>query len=453
MGMDAATRAKGLQYESTVVEYAMKSNGHFIVLSDDQSFTTLLRLTLQKELGLVSPGLLTPVVTAGNLLRVVSETTTRHPTPVLLLEQVMGGRDFSFMVQQLKSAYPNLKIIVLTNGVERERLMFLHEIGADNFIAKPMSANTLIEKLAFTLKPQGKLGQLIDLARQKVRDNDPSGALMICNQVLEVKPNSAAGYLIMGDAYLAMKNTEEAKDAYLTASQHAELFLEPLRRLADLYGSIGDIQGRLRYLQRLDALSPLNVDRKIDMGEIHLGLGHESEAAVLFSTAMQQVARDAASQISAISTRIADMYAESDPAEAERYLRAGLETKGSYLSREDIQIFNRLGISLRQQGRWKDALAEYQKAIKIAPDDENLYYNMGMACAEGKDFTNARLHILKALELNPDLISSSHNIAYNMGAVFVQANSRERGIQCLKLALELNPEFGPAKRALATLGR
>lgn len=453
MKMDAVAKAKERQYETTVIDYAENANGHFVVLSDDQSFLTLLRMTLQKELGLNSPGLLTQVPSAGNLLRVVSEATTQHAKPVLLIEHTINGRDFCFMVQQLKNAYPCLKIIVLTTGVERERLMFLHELGADNFISKPMSVNTLIEKMAFTLKPQGRFGQLIDMARQKVRDSDPNAALMICKQVLETKPNSAAGHLIMGDAYLALKDTEEAKQAYVAASQHAELFLEPLRRLADLYGSIGDIQGRLRYLQRLDALSPLNVDRKVDMGEIHLGLGHESEAAALFSTAMEQVIREAASQISAISARISDMYAESNPIESERYLRAGLETRSAFLSREDIQLFNRLGISLRQQGRWKDALSEYQKAVKIAPDDENIYYNMGMACAEGKDFTNAQLHILKALELNPNLVNSNHNIAYNMGAVFIQANARERGVQCLKRALELNPDFGPAKRALATLDR
>lgn len=77
---------------------------------------------------------------------------------MLFLERKMNGQDLSFLVNQIKQAYNKLRIIILTSDVQRDRLMLLHEVGADNFIAKPVSVNTLIEKMAFTLKPQSKLG-------------------------------------------------------------------------------------------------------------------------------------------------------------------------------------------------------------------------------------------------------------------------------------------------------
>ena len=109
--------------------------------------------------------MLTALSDPHQLLRVLREVTPKHPAPMLFLERIMGGQDLSFLVNQIKQAYSKLRIIILTTDVQRDRLMLLHEVGADNFIAKPVSVNTLIEKMAFTLKPQSKLGQAIDLAK------------------------------------------------------------------------------------------------------------------------------------------------------------------------------------------------------------------------------------------------------------------------------------------------
>lgn len=449
---DVNMRAKQKQYESTIIEFVTKESGHFIAMSDDQPFLTLLRMTLLKELALTQPDIVTMVLDPAQLLKIVKEVYEKHPAPILFMERLMSGRDVSFLVRQFKDAFPGMRIIVLTSATERERIMLLHEVGADNFIAKPLSTNTLIEKIAFTLRPQTKLGQLIDTAKDLVQNGQPEKALAVCQQILELKPNSAAGYLVVGDAMRRLNRLEDARVAYETASKQADLFLEPLRRLAELCGEMGDSERQLSYLQRLDALSPLNVERKVDMGSIQLDLGREDEAEALFDQAVEQITREALGNISSLTGRIAGLYAEKDPVKAEKFLRKSLEAKGRFLSREDINTFNQLGISLRQQGRWQDAIIEYQKALKVAPNDENLYYNMGMACAEGKDFKEARGHMIKALELNAELPRASANIAFNFGVVFLQAGARERAEKYLRLALELNPELAAARQALARLG-
>ncbi len=444
---DSLIKKNQQQYENTVIDYIDKQNGHFIVLSDDQSFLTLLRLTLGKVLGL-QPDILTTVVDPAQLLRYINKVIVRHPSPVIFMERVMGARDLSFLVQQFKGAFPLSRIIVLTIGAERDRIMLLHEVGADNFIAKPVSTNTLVEKIAFTLRPQTRLGQMIDSAKELLDKKRPEEALELCRKILEIKPNSAAGYLVMGDAHRLKGDIEKARGSYELASQHANLFLEPLRRLAELHEEAGDAKMRLLYLQKLDKLSPLNVDRKVNIGEIHLRLGNADEAEKLFDSALAQVTREAMRNVSSVSNRIAAFYEEKNPVKAEKFLRKTLEIRESFLSRADVHTFNLLGISLRQQGRWKDAVAEYVKALKLAPDDENLYYNMAMAYAEGKEFSAARGNMIRALELNPDIVRSNASVAYNMGLVFVQSESVERGLQCFKTALELEPEFEPARKAL-----
>lgn len=449
MANDLATRLKGKQYEQAIIDY-LNNRGHFICITDDTQFATLLRTTLMKQLG-QGPDALTTTSDPDQSLRYIRDISARKNMPVILLERTMSGRDMGFMVRQIKNAFTELRIIMLTGEADRQRLVLLHEIGADNFITKPISINGLIEKIAFTIKPQGKLGQLIDMARSLVTQNNPQQALKVCKQILELKSNSAAAFLVIGDAFRAMGKLDRARDAYEEASKNSEMYLEPLRKLAELFGELNDTPKRLYYLERLDQLSPLNVERKVDMGEIHLSLGNEDAAGKLFESAVSLATKEAANYIGEVASRVAALYAEKDPGQSEKFLRRALDAKGQYLSKDDIATFNRLGIILRNQGKWREALAEYQKAIKVAPDDENLYYNMGMACAEGREFREAQVHMLKAMAINADLPRNAVTIAYNIGLVFIQSGGKDKARDCMRIALELNPEYAPARKALAHL--
>ncbi len=446
MPSDIATRLKNKQYEQSIIDY-LNNRGHLICITDDAQFTTLLRTTVMKQLG-QNADVLTATSDPDQALRIIRQVSGHKTMPLVFLERMIGGTDMGFTVRQLKNAFPDLRIVMLTSEAERQRLVLLHEIGADNFITKPISINGLIEKIASTIKPQGKLGQLLERARTLVAQGNPQQALKVCKQLLEIKADSAAAFLVVGDAFRALGKLERARDAYEEASRNAEMFLEPLRRLADLHEQMGDSAKRLHYLERLDQLSPLNVERKVDMGEIQLALGNEEPAGQLFENAVTLATKEALRYIGEVASRVAALYAEKNPQEAEKFLRRALEAKGAYLSKEDIGTFNRLGILLRNQGKWKEALVEYQKALKVAPDDENLYYNMGMACAEGKEFREAQVYMLKALAINPDLPRTATNIAYNIALVFGQNGDKKRAADCLNIALECDPEFEPARRAL-----
>lgn len=329
--------------------------------------------------------------------------------------------------------------------------MYLHEVGADNFITKPVSPNTIIEKLAFTLKPQSKLGQVLDLAKGLLAKGDAEKAREVARQVLELKPGSAAGYIVMGDAERLLGNTQAAKEAYIAASDNADLYLEPLHKLADLARETGDTEGCYEYLEKLDRLSPFNSERKLSMGELLLKKGDMARAEEMFNAAVAQVIKDAMMLIGNVAERVAAAYGDKNPEQAVMFLRKALDAKGKNLTRDDVKLFNKLGIALRQQGKWEEAVEEYRKALHVAPRDENLYYNIGMAYAEGRQFRNARLSMAEALKINPDITRISAGIAYNIGFVFMQSEARDQARRCFETALELNPGMEQAQRALLKL--
>lgn len=435
------------QYETTVVDFIRKEHGYFVVASHDNTFLGVLRSTIAKQLA-VTEDCITAITDEKHILKAIKDSSTRKKNVVLFIERLFNNKETSFFIKQIKEAFSNTKIVILTGETDRQRLVLLHEIGADNFISKPISINTLIEKIAFTVKPQGKIGKLIDAGKLMNSKGTFDQALKIARQILEIKPNSAAGYLILGDAFRGMKRKEKAVEAYEAASESAKMYLEPLKKLAEFFEEEGDVEQQLKYLEKLDRLSPLNVERKVDMGGLHISLGNDDQAEQLFDTALAQAKKEASNYIEEVSTKIGNVYAKKHPEKAEKYYRRALEAKGDMLSKEDIKTFTLLGIALRKQGRWQDAVKEYNKAVGISPDDENIYYNMAMAFAEGGDYKTANRYLQKTLEKNPQFHAKDAVLSYNVGLIMAKSGARSKAVYFLENALKLNPDFASPKKLL-----
>jgi tetratricopeptide (TPR) repeat protein len=434
-----------------VRDYFAKRNGQVLYLSDDPTFVTLLRNAI-KDLALAKTDIITQIPEASKALKYITDSFAENKSPVLLIERVMNDTgDTSFLIKQFKDNFPELKVIVMTTTADKDRVMLLHESGVDNFVLKPVSSNDLIEKMSVTLQEPGVIQQLLGKARSFIANNVSGEAMKISAKVLEVKPDSASGYVVMGDALRISGNKDKAQLAYERACKYSDIYLEPLQKLADLAKENDNKEGQLEYLKRLDAISPLNAQRKVEMGAIQAALGNAEAATQLFDTAVSRAYKDAIAQVAAMTERIASTLQDVDPVQAEKYLRQCLDMKGNDLSVDDIATFNQLGISLRKQGRWQDAIVEYKKALKIAPKSEGLFYNIAMAYAEGKDYETAVQNMQKALSLNPELPKSSSLLAYNMGMIFSFGYTRDKALQCFEASLELDPGYEPAQKALERL--
>lgn len=447
-----AAQAKHTQYGGTVIDFVNNAKGRFIVVTEDQSFVTLLRMVLVKHLAVGSPDLLRVEHESAKVLKAVKDTSEAGCIPMLFMERMLQGQDTTITVKQLKTAFPKVLIIILAVEMDQQRVLYLHESGADNFIAKPISAQAVIEKMAFTIKPQNQLGQLIDKAKDFLRRGKPEMAREAANKVLELKPQSPAGLIVLGDAEMAMNNMEAAKAAYQEAHENAQLFLDPLARLAALAEAMGNATECLEYLEKLDKLSPLNTDRKINMGELNLTLGNDEKAEALFEQAIEIVTKETRDLIGDMAARVAQVYSEKNPQQSEKYLRKALDVKQNRFSRHDLRIFNQLGMSLRRQGKWQEAVNEYMRAMQIAPDDENLLYNIALAYTDGGMTLEARKYMEQALSKNESLPYASAAAAYRMGMVFMNGGDKGKAKRCLSIALELKPDFQKAAQALAKLG-
>lgn len=450
-GMVMKVKQGSRLYEKTVVEFAARENGCFFAVSHDATFLRNLRNTLNKELS-IGADLIRTTAETGKFLQEYRSPLFKDRPALLLIERLLDGHSTVAFIKQLKETFDKIYVIALTTEVERNVLILLHEIGVDNFITKPASMDTIIEKIAFTIRPQSKLGQMLDTAKDYLARGLLAEALALTERILaEVKPGSAAALMIQGDALRRLGDVRAAAAAYEAAAEGAHMYLEPIKRLADLFKEQGSMDDQLAYLEKLDKLSPLNVERKVDMGEIHLCKGRRERAEQLFDDAVKGAAKEARSLIEEVRLSIAERCLDKEPELSERFFRAVIEAKKDDLGRADISTFNRLGMALRRQGKWQEAVAEYERALTISPEDENVFFNMAVAFTEGGQHSQAVERLEKALALNPVFYADSPVLSFNVGVMYLNSGNRKKAKLFLKKALDLDPGHRGARKLLKDL--
>lgn len=446
-GANARGKQQTKEYSEILVSH-LRENGQIICISDDKEFVDILRNLVTSTLKMPATSL--NVTSRTDMVaKLARKAVEAQKTPMIMIEQTINGHDLSFVTRMMKNAFPELKILMLARETDRNHFALLHESGVDACLIKPLDNAGLLEKIALALKPQGQVDRAIAWARSLLQKGDSLRALQVANQALEQQTNSAAVLILIGDIFRSMKEYDKAADAYVKASGASALYLEPLMRLAELYGERGDLIKQLQYLEKMDEVSPMNLDRKIQIGELLLKLNRQDNARKMFDQVMKLSNRQARENVACVAYRVADVYTETDPKMAASFLQQGLDMRKDFWSHEDIATFNRLGLLLRRAGQWQEAVAEYKKALTVAPNDDSLHYNLAMAYLEGKDLEHARAMALKALALNPDLPRRSSRIAANIAAVFMSTDDRMHALPLLRTALELNPDNAEAQALLA----
>jgi hypothetical protein len=265
---------------------------------------------------------------------------------VFVIIEVKNTKDHG-LIRDLRNRFnkERLPIIALMRETGGDALGNMWEIGVNNSIVLPFSPINIIEKIANTLKPSG-LSEIIDNCQKLLAQKQYQSVLRVCDNILTRKPGSSAAYMIKGDVYLAMaeekagadvsNEMKSALDFYTQAWQGNNKYIEPIKRLVHYYKKEGNAQEQLRFLKEIETLSPLNVDRKIDIGLILISNTDEKDEGIKFlDIAVDMIKKEeSAEQLAVISRRITTALSESNPEIALRYAPPPQEQKN------DVAISN-----------------------------------------------------------------------------------------------------------------
>ncbi|HVM59936.1 MAG TPA: tetratricopeptide repeat protein [Verrucomicrobiae bacterium] len=125
--------------------------------------------------------------------------------------------------------------------------------------------------------------------------------------------------------------------------------------------------------------------------------------------------------------------------DAETLYRATLaRNPGSWVAHCD------LGTTLAQEGRLPDAIAQYEQAARIAPEDPDTQFNLGLAFKKQGQLVEAIGHYEQALRLKPDY-ADAH---YNLGNALLQEGKLTDAIEHYQQAVRIAPGFADAQFTL-----
>lgn len=112
----------------------------------------------------------------------------------------------------------------------------------------------------------------------------------------------------------------------------------------------------------------------------------------------------------------------------------------------DAVSLNISGDDLFNQGRLSEAVAEYEKALGLEPNEANVLNSLGVCYGQLGQMDRAREYFELAMAAAPE----DHMAHYNLGLALMSLGRAEEAEPCLKRSLELSPEHADA---LFQLGR
>jgi len=108
---------------------------------------------------------------------------------------------------------------------------------------------------------------------------------------------------------------------------------------------------------------------------------------------------------------------------------------------------NKMGIAYLNEGKLQLAFVEFQKAIKMDPNNKEIVYNLGLVYFQLEDYVNAGQYFRKAVTLDPKFANAYNNL----GATHMQLKQWKEAVEAFKKALA-NPLYQTPEWAFYNMG-
>ena len=107
---------------------------------------------------------------------------------------------------------------------------------------------------------------------------------------------------------------------------------------------------------------------------------------------------------------------------------------------EDVQNYNKLGISYGKKGQYDQAIFYFNKALEINPKIAVVYYNRGLAYDNKSQYDQAISDYTKAIELNQRYADAY----YNSGLAYDNKSQYDQAISDYSKTIEIDPKYASA---------
>ncbi len=276
------------------------------------------------------------------------------------------------------------------------------------------------------------------LARNYTMQGRYHKALEEYQESLRAHPNNINAMLNTGYCYLKMNEYDSAK-------QYFEKYLSIMPESAKGYNNLGivyfstkDYDRAIENYERAIAIEKDYAEPHFNLANLYRSQQKNEEAIQEYETALKLKP-----QMDEVRTLLSGLYLNAGQTEKAREVLAPVlakknKTAGAFITK---------GNMLQQKGKYRKALAQYDKALDITPQNPYLFYNIALTYYYMKEYAKSEEFLKGSIALNPN-IAEAHNL---LGQIYISKNKEKKALKLFKKALKLDPELRDAQYNVATV--
>jgi tetratricopeptide (TPR) repeat protein len=254
-------------------------------------------------------------------------------------------------------------------------------------------------------------------------------AIALCQQVLELQPNSAEACKTLGKALQAQGKLEDARYWYKVAIAYQPDFAEAFANLGTLCATLQQWQEAIGCYQKAISLQPDCAGFYRNLSRIFSQVGSSEEAAECWYQALMLAPVEIAEEYLDLGNTLLGQNKTQSALICYR--------RSIHLNPSCCEAYYKLADAASSLQQWEEAITNYRKAIQIQPDISDLYYKLGNALQATGLLHEALTKYHESIELNPN----SSLCYYNLGSVLLKLEKWQEAIIAYRTSVEINPGF------------
>ena len=247
-------------------------------------------------------------------------------------------------------------------------------------------------------------------------------------QAIDLNPEAPVNFIMLGDIYFVLGKIDNCISAYQKAAQLEPESVRPLLKLVETYLMLQDFQKASVYIDKAISVNPNSSMASYFKGILLMETGDTLQAI----TQLRIAANEDSSNYRALMQAGSLLSAMHDTTSVE-YYRAALKAHP-----DDGQAMYYLARELQEQGKYDEAIRNYENLILISPENKMAYYNEGyIYLVEKQEYGNAVEAFEQAIAIDPSFVQA----VYNLGRTFEAMGRYDEAREQYKLALKLKTNY------------